>query len=351
VSGGGRPEAICDIAAAGARASWVGDTILFGATVKLKCLTDNEIEEFTLVGEGENDPFSNRILTTSPMGLAVTVTYSGSPTPPKNAGSYVVVATITDPNYVGSNSETLVINPTTPNISVSPYSVSYDNQPHGATGFSAGALGEALAGLDLSTTVHTTAGSYRDNWIFTDTTGNYTGSTGTITDVIAKVSPVITVSPYTVAYDATVHTATGSAVGVAGELLAGLELSGTTHANAGTYTDAWTFADSTGNYTNASGLVSDSIAKASATIALAPSAVMVRVPPLMAGGAKSDLTATRSSTGMTRCIPLSSVGLGSNELQPLSATASATPPHSPLCPIMLVRMFSPQALLRAYHLI
>ncbi|HLX60352.1 MAG TPA: transcription elongation factor GreA [Planctomycetota bacterium] len=48
-----------------------GDAIVFGATVKLKCFTDGEIEEFTLVGEGENDPFSNRILTTSPMGQAL----------------------------------------------------------------------------------------------------------------------------------------------------------------------------------------------------------------------------------------------------------------------------------------
>ena len=48
-----------------------GDSIVFGATVKLKCLADNDIEEYTLVGEGESDPFSNRILTTSPMGQAL----------------------------------------------------------------------------------------------------------------------------------------------------------------------------------------------------------------------------------------------------------------------------------------
>ena len=34
----------------------------------MKCLADQEVEEYTLVGEGENDPFSNRILTTSPIG-------------------------------------------------------------------------------------------------------------------------------------------------------------------------------------------------------------------------------------------------------------------------------------------
>jgi transcription elongation factor GreA len=48
-----------------------GDSIVFGATVKLKNLDDGEEEEFTLVGEGEADPFENKILTTSPMGQAL----------------------------------------------------------------------------------------------------------------------------------------------------------------------------------------------------------------------------------------------------------------------------------------
>jgi transcription elongation factor GreA len=48
-----------------------GDAIVFGATVKLKNLDDGEEEEFTLVGEGEADPFENKILTTSPMGQAL----------------------------------------------------------------------------------------------------------------------------------------------------------------------------------------------------------------------------------------------------------------------------------------
>jgi transcription elongation factor GreA len=48
-----------------------GDTIVFGATVKLESLPDGDIEEFTLVGEGENDPLNGKILTTSPMGQAM----------------------------------------------------------------------------------------------------------------------------------------------------------------------------------------------------------------------------------------------------------------------------------------
>jgi len=48
-----------------------GDTIVFGATVKLLSLADQEEEVYTLVGEGENDPLSGLILTTSPMGQAL----------------------------------------------------------------------------------------------------------------------------------------------------------------------------------------------------------------------------------------------------------------------------------------
>lgn len=48
-----------------------GDTIVFGATVKLLSLSDDEEETYTLVGEGENDPFNGKILTTSPMGQAL----------------------------------------------------------------------------------------------------------------------------------------------------------------------------------------------------------------------------------------------------------------------------------------
>lgn len=48
-------------------------------------------------------------VTTSPPGLAVAVTYDGSPTQPTSAGSYAVVATVTDAIYTGSSSATLVI--------------------------------------------------------------------------------------------------------------------------------------------------------------------------------------------------------------------------------------------------
>jgi hypothetical protein len=49
--------------------------------------------------------------TTSPPGLTTSITYNDSTTAPTSAGTYPVVATITDPNYVGSNSGTLTISP------------------------------------------------------------------------------------------------------------------------------------------------------------------------------------------------------------------------------------------------
>jgi outer membrane protein OmpA-like peptidoglycan-associated protein len=54
--------------------------------------------------------------TTNPAGLAVTVTYNGSTTPPTNAGTYTVVATVTASGYTGTASSTLVINKATPTI-------------------------------------------------------------------------------------------------------------------------------------------------------------------------------------------------------------------------------------------
>jgi alpha-tubulin suppressor-like RCC1 family protein len=48
---------------------------------------------------------------TTPPGLTVNLTYNGSPNAPTNPGSYTVIGTVNDPNYYGSATNTLVINP------------------------------------------------------------------------------------------------------------------------------------------------------------------------------------------------------------------------------------------------
>ncbi len=45
--------------------------VAFGAKVKLEDLKDKSIEDWSLVGEGEDDPLENKILTSSPMGSAL----------------------------------------------------------------------------------------------------------------------------------------------------------------------------------------------------------------------------------------------------------------------------------------
>ena len=61
--------------------------------------------------QGYNGTVRSVTATPTPAGLAVSVTYDGWPTAPTNAGSYTVVATVTDPNCQGSNSATSQITP------------------------------------------------------------------------------------------------------------------------------------------------------------------------------------------------------------------------------------------------
>ncbi|HEX7260835.1 MAG TPA: MBG domain-containing protein, partial [Luteolibacter sp.] len=65
-------------------------------------------------------------VTTNPPGLAVAVTYNGSSVGPGNAGSYVVEANITNPNYQGSASGTLVISKATATVSLDGLACHYD---------------------------------------------------------------------------------------------------------------------------------------------------------------------------------------------------------------------------------
>jgi len=196
-----------------------------------------------------------------------------------NAGTYATDPwTFTDAtgNYNDASGTTSdAIAKANPTVSVAPYSVTYDGAAHTATGTTTGVLHEALTGLSLTGTTHTNAGNYStDPWTFTDATGNYNNTNGTVIDAIAKATPTIAVTPYGVTYDALPHTATGTVTGVLNENLAGLVLTGTTHTNAGTYAaDPWTFTDATGNYNNASGSTSDAIAKATATIVVTPYSV------------------------------------------------------------------------------
>lgn len=148
-----------------------------------------------------------------------------------------------------------------------------------------------------------------------DTT--YLTSSATNSLTVNKADAVIIVTGYSVQYDGDPHTATGSATGVNGESLAGLDLSGTTHTDAGNYAgDPWSFTDVTGNYNNANGTVDDAISKApSTTTVVCPASVLYSGSPL------TPCTATATGAGNLN-VPLT-VSY-TNNVNPGTATANAS---------------------------
>ena len=153
-------------------------------------------------------------------------------------------------NYIGKANATIV---------VTPYSVTYDANPHTSSGSATGVEGEALAGLDLSGTTHTNAGTYNnDPWSFTDATGNYNNDSGSVDNYIGKANATIAITPYSGIYDSLQHTATGTATGVSGvNLNAGLSFV-TSYRNVPGGSTVWNFNGGI-NYNNDSGSTSVTI--------------------------------------------------------------------------------------------
>ena len=131
--------------------------------------------------------------TTAPAGLAVTFTYAGSTTAPTNAGSYAVVGTISDANYQGSASGTLVIAKAVPVITwAAPAAITYPTPLSGAQlDATANVPGvfvySPAAGTVLTANIRTLTVKFTP----TDTT-DYTTATATQKLTVNKAVPVIT---------------------------------------------------------------------------------------------------------------------------------------------------------------
>ncbi len=173
-----------------------------------------------------------------------------------NAGTHAIhaVYTATD-TFVHSTSSNITQTVNKANAVVTGYSGVYDAAAHG---FSAvGVLGESLSGLVMSVPTHTDAGIYLDTFTFTDVTGNYHNVVnGSVISNIAKADAVVTVDGYTGVYDGVAHGATGTVVGVLGDLsAAGTSLDlGSSFTNAPGGTAYWTFNGGT-NYHDQHGSV------------------------------------------------------------------------------------------------
>ena len=155
-----------------------------------------------------------------------------------------------------------------PVIQVTGYSVPYDAQPHTATATATCGGIDVHMDVDLSGTTHTNAMDYpSDPWTYQDPNNNCTPDHSTVHDVITKVDPVITVTPYSVTYDAKPHTAKGIATCGGIDVSGDLTLSGTTHTIVGDYPmDAWAFKDPNRNCNDKNNTVHDVISTANLTI-------------------------------------------------------------------------------------
>ncbi|PKB15071.1 T9SS type A sorting domain-containing protein [Flavobacterium sp. 5] len=171
-------------------------------------------------------------------------------------------------NYNNQNgTAAIVISQAPALIVVNGYAGIYDATAHGATLGSATGVG----GADLSSSVTIDPLTYTNypggtvGWSFAE--NNYVSQSGSADIAIAKADAVVTVTSYTGVYDAGSHGASGSAVGVAGDLGAsGSTLNlGSSFTNVPGGTASWTFTGGT-NYNNQNGTAAIVISQAPALI-------------------------------------------------------------------------------------
>jgi hypothetical protein len=173
--------------------------------------------------------------------------------------------------------------------------------PNPTLTFTTTGLDPGLTGTTICTTIagqSSNVGDYPINCSGLTPAAGVTYTPGTLH--VTKANATITVSPYHVTYNAAAHTATGRATGVNGEdLTAGLNLTGTTHTNAGDYpSDTWSFSGGT-NYNDANGIVHDIIDKANATIVVTAYSVPYNGSPHTATGKATGVNSVDLSAGLT----------------------------------------------------
>ena len=136
-------------------------------------------------------------VTTDPPGLATLTSYNGSYAAPTAAGSYAVVATVTEAGYSGSATGMLTIAKATASVTLTNLAQTYDGTPRAASATCVPAVSYSLT-YDGSATLPSDAGNYEV--VATVTDANYQGgATGTL--VVAKAEGFVSFDGLTVGYD------------------------------------------------------------------------------------------------------------------------------------------------------
>lgn len=129
--------------------------------------------------------------TTSPAGLHVDFSYSGPSLPPTDANSYGVIAAISDANYNGSTTGTLVINQAPATIALSDLVQSYTGTPRPVTATVSPEAAGVTVTYNGSPTAPTAVGSY--SVAATTSNSNYTGSAAGTLVIKDTTPPALTV--------------------------------------------------------------------------------------------------------------------------------------------------------------
>ena len=256
---------------------------------------------------------------TTPAGLALTLTYGGASTAPTNAGSYAVVATITDPDFAGTSSATLVIGKATPIITWNiPASISF---------------GTALSAMQLNATASvpgtfqhtppagTTLNSGQNQPLSTAFTptdiSNYNSASATVDITVVKANATIVLSGLSATFDGTAKAATATTTPSGLALTLTYGGASTSPTNAGSYTVVATITDP--NYTGTS---SGTLVIAKAT----PVITWNNPASITAGTAISatQLNATASVPGTFQYAPPIGTALNGGQNQPLLAVFTPT---------------------------
>ena len=180
--------------------------------------------------------------TTEPAGRVVEFTYDGISTPPTNAGSYVVVATLNDPIYQGSATGTLVIGKAAQTISfvAIPDQLTTDSVNLTATGGDSGnpvtfAVTAGPGVITNNVLTFTTSGNVTVTASQAGTANHLAAEVVSRTFTVTKASAAVTLGSLAQAYDGTPRaaTATTDPAGLRIELTYDGSL--TVPANAGSY--------------------------------------------------------------------------------------------------------------------
>jgi hypothetical protein len=124
-------------------------------------------------------------ISTIPSNLLVNLTYDGSPNAPTNAGSYTVIGTVSNANYQGSATNTLVISKATATVTLGNLSQMYDGTAKSATATTEPPGLAVTLTYTGSVNAPTNAGSHTVIGVVSD--ANYAGST-TNTLVIVRIN-------------------------------------------------------------------------------------------------------------------------------------------------------------------